>query len=122
MGGFAARRAAGYSQGERRKVALARALIHDPGNVVLDEPTSGLDVMSARAVRRHVRRLAAAGRCVLLSSHVMQEVSELCDRVVIVARGRVAACGTPSDLLAATGQADLEAAFVDLIGSEEGLN
>jgi sodium transport system ATP-binding protein len=122
MGGFAGRRAAGYSQGERRKVALARALVHDPGNVLLDEPTNGLDVLGARAVRRHVRRLADAGKCVLLSSHVMQEVSALCDRVVIVARGRVVAQGIPQELLAATGASDLEAAFVELIGTEEGLN
>ena len=118
---IAGRRARGFSQGERRKVALARALVHDPPNVLLDEPSGGLDVMSARALRRVIRRLADAGKCVLFSSHVMQEVSALCDRVVIVARGQVVAEGTPHELLEATGQDDLESAFVDLIGTDEGL-
>ncbi|MEM7355713.1 MAG: ATP-binding cassette domain-containing protein, partial [Acidobacteriota bacterium] len=94
MDGIIDRRAQGFSQGERRKVALARALIHDPPNVVLDEPSGGLDVMSSRALRRVIRGLAEAGKCVLFSSHIMQEVSALCDRVVVVARGRVVAEGT----------------------------
>ncbi len=122
MGDIADRRAKGFSQGERRKVALGRALIHDPPNLALDEPSGGLDVMSRRALRRVIRRLADAGKCVLLSSHVMQEVSAICDRVVVVARGRVVAEGTPAELLEATGRDDLEAAFVDLIGTEEGLD
>ncbi len=122
MGGIADRRAAGFSQGERRKVALARALVHDPQNVVLDEPTNGLDVPSTRAMRRAIRELAGSGKCVLFSSHIMQEVSAVCDRVVILSRGRVVADGTPADLLAATGQDDLENAFVQLIGTEEGLS
>ncbi len=122
MKGIADRRARGFSQGERRKVSLARALIHDPPNVVLDEPSGGLDVMSARALRRTVRELADAGKCVLFSSHIMQEVSAVCDRVVVMAQGRVVAEGTPDDLLQRTGQSDLENAFVDLIGTEEGLN
>lgn len=113
--------AAGYSAGERRKVALARALVHDPPNLVLDEPTTGLDVMSARAVRARVRQIAASGRAVLFSSHVLSDVALLCDRVVVLARGRVVAEGTPPELLASTGTADLESAFVSLIGSEEGL-
>ena len=122
MDGLASRRTAGFSQGERRKVALARALVHDPQNVLLDEPTNGLDVMSIRSVRRQVRRLADAGKCVVLSTHVMQEVAALCDRIVILARGRVVAEGTPAEILAA-GRADgLEDAFVALIGTEEGLN
>jgi len=122
MAGLALRRAAGFSQGERRKVALARALVHDPRNVLLDEPTNGLDVMSIRAVRRHVRRLADAGKCVVLSTHVMQEVTALCDRIVILARGRVVAEGTPAEILSAGGAPGLEDAFVALIGTEEGLN
>ena len=119
---IADRRARGFSQGERRKVALARALIHDPPNVVLDEPSGGLDVMSARVLRRVIRRLAETGKCVLFSSHVMQEVAALCDRVVVIAAGRVAAEGTPDELLERTGRDDLESAFVDLIGTDEGLN
>ena len=119
---IAGRRAAGFSQGERRKVALARALVHDPQNVVLDEPTNGLDVPSTRAMRRAIRELAGSGKCVLFSSHIMQEVSAVCDRVVILSRGRVVADGTPAELLARTGQDDLENAFVQLIGTEEGLS
>jgi sodium transport system ATP-binding protein len=103
-------------------VALARALVHDPQNVLLDEPTNGLDVMSIRSVRRQVRRLADAGKCVVLSTHVMQEVAALCDRIVILARGRVVAEGTPAEILAAGRAAGLEDAFVALIGTEEGLN
>ena len=119
---LADRRTEGFSNGERRKVALGRSLVHDPRNVVLDEPTNGLDVMSIRGMRRLIRRLADEGKCVVFSSHVMQEVSALCDRVVIVAHGRVVADGTPEELLARTGQENLEDAFVQLIGSEEGLN
>ena len=118
---LADRPAEGFSHGERRKVALARALVHDPENVVLDEPTNGLDVMSIRSLRRLVRSLADEGRCVVFSSHVMQEVSALCDRVVILAGGRVVAEGTPQALLERTGQDSLEDAFVQLIGSAEGL-
>lgn len=121
MGGIADRPSAGFSQGERRKIALGRALIHDPQNVVLDEPTNGLDVPSTRAMRRYVRELADAGKCVLFSTHILQEVSAVCDRVVIIARGRVVAEGTPAELLARTGQTNLEDAFVQLIGTEEGL-
>ena len=118
---LANRRTDGFSHGERRKVSLARALVHDPRNVLLDEPTNGLDVMSIRVMRRLIRRLAERGKCVLLSSHVMQEVSALCDRVVIVAGGRVVAEGAPQELLERTGRGSLEDAFVDLIGSDEGL-
>ena len=98
MRAIADRRTAGFSHGERTKVALARALVHDPQNVLLDEPTNGLDVMSTRAVRAIVRRLRDQGRCVLFSSHVMQEVSALCDSIVVIAPGRVVAQGTPDEL------------------------
>jgi sodium transport system ATP-binding protein len=122
LDGLASRRAGELSLGEARRVALARALVHDPRNVVLDEPTNGLDVLSARHVRREVRQLAAAGRAVLLSSHVMPEVSAVCDRIVILSKGLVAAAGTPHEILARTATATLEDAFVAIIGSEEGLN
>jgi sodium transport system ATP-binding protein len=115
------RRVHGFSQGERMKVAIARALIHGPRNIVLDEPTNGLDVMSTRAMREVVRRLRDDGHCVVFSSHVMQEVSALCDEIVVIAQGRVAARGTAEALLAQTGKADLEDAFVAVIGSPEGL-
>ena len=117
-----AERACGaLSHGEQRKVSLARALVHEPQNVVLDEPTSGLDVPATRQVRALIRSLARAGRCVLFSSHVMQEVASTCDRVVILAHGQVVAEGAPAELMATTGADDLEEAFVTLIGSEEGL-
>jgi sodium transport system ATP-binding protein len=119
---LANRRAASLSLGQRRRVALARVLVHDPPNVVLDEPTNGLDVLSAREVRREMRRLAEAGRAVILSSHVMPEVSAVCDRIVVLSRGSVVADGTPAEIVARTGRATLEEAFVALIGSEEGLN
>jgi sodium transport system ATP-binding protein len=118
MSAFADRRVAGFSHGERTKVALARALVHQPRNFLLDEPTNGLDVMSTRAVRDLIRRLRAEGRAVLFSSHVMQEVSALCDRIIVIARGRVVANGTSDELLALTGRASLEDAFVALVGQE----
>lgn len=111
----------GFSSGQRVKVAIARALIHHPQNVLLDEPTNGLDVMSTRAMRTFIRRLRDEGRCVLFSSHIMQEVTALCDYIVIVNQGEVVARGTPEDILAQTGKQNLEDAFVTAIGTEEGL-
>jgi sodium transport system ATP-binding protein len=116
MRAIADRRTAGFSHGERTKVAIARALIHNPSNIVLDEPTNGLDVMSTRAVREIIRRLRDQGRCVLFSSHVMQEVSALCDSIVVIAQGRVVANGTADELRALSGEANLEDAFVTLAG------
>jgi sodium transport system ATP-binding protein len=121
MHDFIDRRAEGFSQGQRTKTAIARALVHDPRNVLLDEPTNGLDVMTTRSLRAFLLDLKTAGRCVLLSSHIMQEVGNLCDRIVVIARGRVVAAGTPDELRAATGCETLEDAFVHVIGSEEGL-
>lgn len=116
LGNIIDRRVAGFSHGERTKVALARAIVHDPQNILLDEPTNGLDVMSTRAVRELIRHLRAAGRCVVFSSHVMQEVSALCDRIVVMGRGKVVAEGSPEELLALTGKSSLEDAFVSLVG------
>jgi len=116
MGELLERRTDGFSQGEKMKVAIARTLVHDPPNVMLDEPTNGLDVMTTRKLREVIRRLRDAGKCVLFSSHVMQEVSALCDEIVIVARGSVVAQGTADELLAASGCATLEDAFVHLAG------
>lgn len=121
MGDFIDRRAEGFSNGQRVKVSIARALIHNPQNILLDEPTNGLDVMSTRAMREFIRRLREEGKCVLFSSHIMQEVSALCDRIVVIANGEVTASGTPDELRRATGQENLEDAFVAAIGSEEGL-
>ena len=116
LSGIIDRRVAGFSHGERTKVALARAIVHNPQNILLDEPTNGLDVMSTRAVRELIRHLRAEGRCVVFSSHVMQEVSALCDRIVVMGRGKVVAEGTPEELLALTGMTSLEDAFVSLVG------
>jgi sodium transport system ATP-binding protein len=121
MEDIADRRTEGFSQGQRVKTAIARALIHDPRNVILDEPTNGLDVMATRAMRRFMNQLRDEGRCVLFSSHIMQEVGALCDRIVVIAKGRVVADETPEALREQTGQANLEDAFVSIIGTDEGL-
>ena len=121
MEAIADRLTEGFSTGERLKVAIARALVHDPGNVLLDEPTNGLDVKSTRAMRQFIRKLREDGRCILLTSHIMQEVAALCDRIVIISNGMVAAQGTPEELLERTGRDNLEDAFIEAIGSEEGL-
>jgi len=121
MQDIAARRSEGFSQGQRVKTAIARALVHDPRNVILDEPTNGLDVMATRAMRRFLHGLRDEGRCVLFSSHIMQEVAALCDRIVVIAGGRVVAAGTADELRAQTGESNLEDAFVRVIGSDEGL-
>jgi sodium transport system ATP-binding protein len=115
------RRTDGFSTGEKLKVAIARALVHNPKNVLLDEPTNGLDVISTRAMRQFIVRLRNDGKCVLFTSHIMQEVAALCDQIVIISHGEVAATGTPNDLRKQTGHENLEDAFVAVIGSEEGL-
>ena len=114
------RRVEGFSHGERVKVTVGRALVHEPANVLLDEPTNGLDVGATRAMRRLIRGMRAAGKCVLFSSHIMQEVAALCDRIVIITHGRTVAQGTPDEILSSTGQANLEDAFVLLTGIDEG--
>ena len=116
MQDIADRRTEGFSQGERVKTAIARALVHGPRNVLLDEPTNGLDVMATRGLREFLRGLKAAGRCVLLSTHLMQEVAALCDRIVIIAHGRVVADGSADELRALADEQHLEEAFVKLIG------
>jgi sodium transport system ATP-binding protein len=109
------RRTEGFSQGERMKTALARALVHNPPNIVLDEPTNGLDVLATRSLRETLRRLRDdEGKCIIFSSHIMQEVERLCDHVVVVAQGRTVAAGTVAELLARTGQQDFEESFVRL--------
>ncbi len=95
--------------------------MHDPRNVILDEPTNGLDVMTTRGLRDFLRQLRGEGRCVIFSSHIMQEVGALCDRIVVIARGKVVADESPDALREQTGEANLEDAFVKIIGSEEGL-
>ena len=118
---IAERRTAGFSQGERMKVAIARALVHDPDTILLDEPTNGLDIMSVRTLRDELRALRAQGKCVLFSSHVMQEVAALCDRIIVLSRGCVVASGSAIELMARAGTSGLEDAFVALLGSDEGL-
>jgi sodium transport system ATP-binding protein len=116
------RRTDGFSQGERMKTALARALVHDPANIVLDEPTNGLDVLATRALRDSLRLLRSpegGSKCIVFSTHIMQEVERLCDSVVVVAHGRSVASGTVDELLARTGEQDFEEAFVKLAFAEE---
>jgi len=121
MGDFIDRRTEGFSQGQRVKVAIARSMVHRPQTVLMDEPSNGLDVMSTRALREYIRSLRRAGQSVVLSTHIMQEVAALCDRIVIIAKGEVAADGTAEELLQRSGCDSLEDAFVKLIGTEEGL-
>jgi sodium transport system ATP-binding protein len=121
MGDIDSRRTEGFSTGEKVKVAIARALVHTPQNIMLDEPTAGLDVMSTRAMRQAIRHLRDEGRCILFSSHIMQEVALLCDNIVIIAHGRVVAQGSPDALRQSTGEENLEDAFVAIIGTKEGL-
>lgn len=118
---FIDRRTEGFSTGQRVKVAIARALVHGPKVVLLDEPTSGLDIMATRAMRDAIRRLRDEGTCVLLSTHIMQEVAALCERIVVIAQGHVKAEGSPEQLRQSVGTDNLEDAFVELIGSGEGL-
>ncbi len=118
MSEFSDRRVGGFSQGQRIKVALARAIVHDPKNVLLDEPTNGLDVMATRALREIIHGFKNEGRCVLFSSHVMQEVANLCDDVIIIGQGRLQFQGTLDRLKSDTGQEDLEEAFIRVIGAQ----
>jgi sodium transport system ATP-binding protein len=120
MADFADRHTKGFSQGQRLKTALARALVHGPQNILLDEPTNGLDVMAVRNLRTLLQKLKATGRCILLSSHVMQEVAALCDEVAVIAGGKVVAAGTPQELRARAGTPDLEEAFVRFLDPAAG--
>ncbi|HWI10978.1 MAG TPA: ATP-binding cassette domain-containing protein [Burkholderiaceae bacterium] len=122
MGSLLERRTDGFSQGERMKTALARALVHDPANIVLDEPTNGLDVLATRALRdslRWLRTPEGGAKCIVFSTHIMQEVERLCDSVVVVAHGRTVAAGTVGELLAQTRERDFEEAFVKLAFVDE---
>jgi sodium transport system ATP-binding protein len=121
LGDVAGRHAEGFSQGQRVKTAIARAIVHAPQNLLLDEPTNGLDVMATRSLRALLRRWRGEGKCIVFSSHIMQEVAALCDVIVVIAQGRVVANGTPEDLRAQAGEDNLEDAFVKLIGTGEGL-
>ncbi len=121
MEDIADRRTEGFSTGQKVKVAIARSLVHQPNNVMLDEPTNGLDVMSTRSMREVIRRLRDEGKCILFSSHIMQEVAMLCDNIIVIGRGVVVAQGSPDVLRQQTGQENLEDAFVAAIGSSEGL-
>jgi sodium transport system ATP-binding protein len=122
MESFIERRTKGFSQGQRIKVALARALVHDPANLVLDEPTNGLDVMAIRNLRDMLQELKSQGRCILFSSHVMQEVAALCDQVVIIGQGRVLAQGTLQSIRELGGTSSLEEAFLQILGPAEGFD
>ena len=121
MNDIVERRAKGFSQGQRIKVALARTLLHRPRHLLLDEPSRGLDVMSTRALRGALHALRNDGCCIIMATHVMQEVTHLCDDVVVIARGHTVAQGSPQQLCERTGIASLEDAFVSLVGTEEGI-
>jgi len=121
MDDIADRHCKGFSQGQRMKTALAQAIVHQPTNIILDEPTRGLDVMSTRVLRELLLDLKRQGHCVLFSSHVMQEVAALCDKVIVMTQGRVVAAGSPTDLCRQTGKESLEDAFIQLIGTDEGI-
>jgi sodium transport system ATP-binding protein len=121
MDDIADRRCKGFSQGQRMKTALAQAIVHQPTNIILDEPTRGLDVMSTRVLRDLLKGLKEKGHCVLFSSHVMQEVAALCDQVIVMADGKVVALGSPDELCQQTGKNSLEDAFIQLIGTDEGI-
>ena len=124
MGAILDRRAEGFSQGERMKTALARALVHDPANIVLDEPTNGLDVLATRSLRealRHLRSPAGGSKCIIFSTHIMQEVEQLCEHVVIVAHGRSVASGSVEELLEQAGETRFEDAFVKLAFDQTGV-
>lgn len=115
------RRSKGFSQGQRIKVAMARTLLHRPRHLLLDEPSRGLDVMSTRALRHALSKLRDEGCCVIMATHVMQEVSALCDDVIVIAKGHTVAQGSPQQLCERTGIASLEDAFVSLVGTDEGM-
>ena len=119
MSQFIDRKVEGFSQGQRIKVALARAVVHTPQNLILDEPTNGLDVMATRALRKIILNLKKQGRCVLFSSHIMQEVANLCDDVIVIGGGEVRFQGTLDELVFASGEEDLEDAFIRMAGIEE---
>lgn len=122
MSEFIDRRCSGFSQGQRVKTAIARALVHHPQNILLDEPTNGLDVMSSRALRSFITQMRDQGRCLIFSSHIMHEVATLCDHIIIIADGAVAAQGSPAQLLRESAEDNLEDAFVKIIGAgAEGL-
>ena len=121
MDDILARRSKGFSQGQRIKVALARTLLHRPRHLLLDEPSRGLDVMSTRALRTALNALRADGCCVIMATHVMQEVIHLCEDVIVIAKGHTVAQGSPQQLCERTGIASLEDAFVSLVGTDEGI-
>ncbi len=118
MEDIADRRAEGFSRGQRQKIVLGRALVHNPNNIIMDEPTNGLDVMAVRHTRDTIREMKTQGRCVLFSTHYMDEAERLCDNIAIIVGGKIVASGTPQELMARTNQANLEDAFVALAGRE----
>jgi sodium transport system ATP-binding protein len=118
---IADRRAEGFSRGQRQKIVLGRALVHDPRNIIMDEPTNGLDVMAVRETRDTIRAFKEQGRCVLFSTHYMDEAERLCDQIAIIVQGKIVAFGTPAELKSRTQQDNLEDAFVILAGGREGL-
>lgn len=118
MAEIAERRAEGFSRGQRQKIVLGRALIHNPPNIIMDEPSNGLDVMAVRDTRDSIRAMRDQGRCVLFSTHYLDEAERLCDNIAIIVAGKIVASGTPAALMQRTGKDNLEDAFIALAGRE----
>jgi ABC-2 type transport system ATP-binding protein len=106
-----------YSKGMRQKILIGAALLHNPELILLDEPLSGLDVNAAIMIKDLLAALASEGRTILYSSHVLDVVEKICNRALIIQKGRLIAQGTPDELKAASGQATLEDVFRSLTGS-----
>jgi ABC-2 type transport system ATP-binding protein len=108
-----------YSKGMRQRVLMAAALMHDPKMLIFDEPLSGLDVLSARLFRDLLHELAAAGKAVLYISHVLEIVEQICDRVIVIAEGKIVADAAPSELTQLTELPNLERVFAQLVRQQD---
>jgi sodium transport system ATP-binding protein len=115
IGSFANQRAESLSSGQKQKVAIARAIVHDPSVLMFDEPTSNLDVLASREVREFMVESKERGKCVIFSTHVLHDAERLCDRITILHEGQVVASGPTADVRG--GKPELEDAFLDLVGA-----
>ena len=114
MASFAKQRAESLSSGQKQKVAIARAIVHDPEVLMFDEPTSNLDVLASREIREFMVESRDRGKCVIFSTHVLHDAERLCDRVTILHEGSVVATGSTAEVRGA--HRDLEDAFLELVG------
>jgi sodium transport system ATP-binding protein len=118
IAGFADTRTDKLSTGMKQKTAIARTMLHDPPVLILDEPTSGLDVPTARTIEQTVLEARRRGKCIVYSTHVMEEAEYLCDRIAVINNGAVTITGTMEELRAATGKHRLREIFLSLLGME----